>query len=194
MRLGWLLAILCVAILTPVAFLIGTQKEPAVEFSKEEALAYADAFMACLAEKDYAKAYTYWNIEGEKRDLLDGNLFAEEDLENFEADGLKKFCEGGEKLETWGGITDVQFVGISEPGYYNSYGTEDYFVSYTVKFNGKDESFGVSLTKNGIDSISSGNGLIRHPLSHLTLWVQWVVDDYKGQYYDFDLGTWIDKT
>ena len=68
-----------------------------------------------------------------------------------------------------------------------------YLISYTFRFNGQEEDFGISLTKNGIDGISSGNGLIKHPLSHLTLWVQWVVDDYKGQYYDFDLGTWVDK-
>ena len=43
--------------------------------------------MTCLEEKDYAKAYTYWNIEEEKRDLLSGKIFTEEALESFEADG-----------------------------------------------------------------------------------------------------------
>lgn len=195
MRLGWLIAILCVLVLVPVAFFLGNengeQNEQPVEFSKEEAIAYANAFMTCLEEKDYAKAYSYWNIEEEKRDLLSGNLFVKEDLVNFEADGLKKFCEGGEKLESWGGITDVQFVKISDASYNNRYGTEEYFVSYSFRFNGKEEGFGISLTKDGIDHIS-GNDLIRHPLSHLSLWVQWVVDDYKGQYYDFDLGKWVD--
>ena len=163
-----------------------------MDYTKEEAIAYANEFMACLVNGDYTKAYSYWDVEGEKKDLLSGNLFKEEDLTTFKEDGLKKFCDGGTKIESMGGFETFQFVEISEPGYYNSYGTEDYFVSYTVRFNGKDESIGVSLTKNGIDSISSGNGLIRHPLSHLTLWVQWVVDDYMGKYYDFDLGTWVD--
>ena len=105
---------------------------------------------------------------------------------------MKKFCEGGEKLESWGGITDVQFVKISDASYSNRYGTEEYLISYTFQFNGKEEDFGIGLTKDGIDHIGSGDGLIRHPLSHLTLWVQWVVDDYMGKYYDFDLGTWVD--
>ena len=112
---------------------------------------------------------------------------------NFKEDGLKKFCAGGEKLEAMGGFKSFEFVEISKPSYANSFGTEDYFISYTVKFGGKEESFGVNVTKYGINAISAGGGLIRHPLSHLTLWVQWVVDDYKGQYYDFDLGTWVDK-
>ena len=193
MKLVGLIALLCALILVPCAFLMGTKKEPKVEYSQEEAIAYANEFMACLEAKDYAKAYTYWNLEEEKRSLLEGNILTEADLANFEADGLKKFCEGGEKLESWGGITDVQFVKISDPSYNNRHGTEEYFISYTFRFNGKEEGFGISLTKDGIDGISSGDGLIRHPLSHLTLWVQWVVDDYMGKYYDFDLGTWVDK-
>ena len=124
--------------------------------------------------------------------MLEGNILTKEDLANFEADGLKKFCEGGEKLESLGGITDVQLK-ISDASYTNRYGTDEYFISYTFRFNGKEEGFGISLTKDGIDGISSGDGLIRHPLSHLTLWVQWVVADYMGKYYDFDLGTWVDK-
>ena len=196
MKMHWLIAIVAILLLIPVAFFVGAEQDEQsplpVEFSKEEAIAYANEFMTCLTEKDYAKAYTYWNIEEEKRDLLDGGLFAEEDLVNFEEDGLEKFCKGGEKLESWGGIADVQFVAISDARYNNRHGTEDYFISYTFQFDGKEQGFGISLTKDGIDHISSGDGLIKHPLSHLTLWVQWVVDDYKGKCYDFDLGTWVD--
>jgi len=194
MRMRWLMAIAAILLLFPVALFFGNrQSERPVEFTKKEAIAYTNAFMDCLVEKDYAKAYTYWNIEEEKRDLLSGGLFTDEDLANFDADGLKKFCEGGEWLESWGGITDVQFVKISDASYNNRHGTEEYLVSYTFRFNGKEEGFGIGLTKDGIDHISSGDGLIRHPLSHLTLWVQWVVDDYKGLYYDFDLGKWVDS-
>lgn len=197
LRLGWLIAIVCILVLVPAAFLIGNVRGahsgPPVEFTKEEAIAYANTFMTCLEQKDYAKAYSYWNLEEEKRDLISGKLLEEEMLANFEADGLKKFCEGGEKLDSWGGITNVQFTAISDASYANRYGTEAYLVSYTIEFDGKKEGFGVSLTKNGIDSISSGGGLIRHPLSHLTLWVQWVVDDYMGRYYDFEQGIWLDK-
>lgn len=193
MRRGWLIAIVAVLLLIPAAFLIGNKlSEPAVDYTKEEAIAYANAFMTHLVNGNYAKAYAYWDIEGEKNDLLSGRFFVEEDLANFETDGLKKFCTGGEKLETMGGFESFQFLQISEPGYANFYGTEEYLISYTVKFNGNDELFNVSLTENGIDSISSGDGLIRHALSHLTLWVQWVVDDYQGRYYDFDLGQWVE--
>lgn len=196
MKTLWLIAVVVILLLIPMAFLFGTEQakqyEKPVDFSKEQAIAYANEFMACLTEKNYAKAYTYWNIEEEEQDLLSGNILTEADLINFEADGLRKFCDGGEKLESMGGITDVQFTKISEASYSNRYGTEEYLVSYTFQFNGKEEGFGIGLTKDGINHIGSGDGLIRHPLSHLTLWVQWVVDDYMGKTYDFDLGTWVD--
>jgi hypothetical protein len=91
-----------------------------------------------------------------------------------------------------GGIESFELVSISEAGFYNWRGIEDYTISYKVRFQGKEESFSVSTTKFGIDHIGAGDGLIKHPLSHITLWVQWVVDDYMGQYYDFDLGEWVD--
>ncbi len=192
MRRGWLIAIVAVLLLIPAAFLIGNKlSEPAVDYTKEEAIAYANEFMSCLVNREFAKAYSYWDIEGEKKDLLDGNLFVDKDLVEFDIIGMEKFCAGGEKIQEWDGITDFEFVKISEPNFHNSEATAEYLVSYKVRFNGKDEGFSVSLSKHGIDSISAGDGLIRHPLSHLTLWVQWVVDDYKGQYYDFDLGQWV---
>ena len=54
MKLVGLIALLCVLILVPCAFLMVTKKEPKVEYSKEEAIAYANEFMACLDAKDYA--------------------------------------------------------------------------------------------------------------------------------------------
>ena len=176
-KIHWLIAVAVILLFIPAAFWFGAergeQSQRPVDFSQEEAMAY-------------------WNIEEEKLDLLSGKALTEEQLSTFEADGLKKFCEGGEKLEAWGGITDVQFAAISEPSYNNAYETEEYVITYTFRFGGKEERFSISLTKEGIDYIRSGDGLIRHPLSHLTLWVQWLVDDYAGRYYDFDLGTWVD--
>lgn len=195
LKLGWLTAILCVVILTPFAFIVGAQqsehRKQDVDYAKEDAVVYANEFMTCLVNGDYKKAYSYWDIEGEKKELLHSSLFDEEELVNFEAEGMVKFCQGGEKLESMGGFESFAFVEVSEPGYANSYGTADYTVSYTIRFEGKEEIFRVSVTKYGIHHISAGDGLVRHPLSHLTLWVQWVVDDHQGRYYDFDLGQWV---
>lgn len=196
LRLGWLLAILAVVLLTPLAFLFGNRHSevhaPSVAYTKEEATALANAFMTCLVEKDYAKAFSYWDLPQEKADLSEVNTLSEEVLRNFEADGLRMFCAGGEKLDAWGGIQSFQLIEVSAPQYSNSQAIEDYSISYSILFDGKEEHFKVSLTKNGIHNISGADGLVRHPLSHLTLWVQWVVDEYSGRYYDFDAGQWVD--
>ena len=79
MRIGWLIAVLCVLVFIPIAFLIGKQQEEKegyiVEYSQEEALADANAFMKCLAEGNYAKAYSYWDIEEEKKALFERRSF-----------------------------------------------------------------------------------------------------------------------
>lgn len=197
LRLGWLIAIVSILVLVPIAFMYGshlnTHSGYTVEYTKEEALADANEFMSCLTKGDYNKAYSYWDLSGEKMDLIEGGAFEEADLIHFEEDGLRKFCQGGETLASMGGISAFEFVAISDAGYFNRYGTEQYSVSYKLIFQGKDEPFTVSITKYGISHIGGGNGLIRHPLSYLTLWVQWVVDDYNGQYYDFESGQWIEK-
>ena len=198
MRLGWLIAILCVLVLIPLAFLVGNQRGELgryryeVEYSEKEAVVYGDEFMTCLVEGDYAKAYSYFDIEEKKCQLLSGGRFAEEDLVNFEADGLQRFCQGGEELERLGGIASFEFIGIAGPVYIDRHSRETYKISYRIKLAGKDESFSVNVAENGITYISGGDGLIQHPLTHITLWVQWLVDDYEGQYYDRDSGQWIE--
>ena len=193
-----IIAIILVVAMLPIVFVFGNWRgeqrvsnQYAPDFSQEEAIAYANEFMACLVNADYAKAYTYWDIELEKKDLLSGNLFEEDDLANFETDGLKKFCDGGETLEKMGGFESFTLKNVYEDYDYSS-NTEEYNISYTVRFDGKDEGFGLTISKNGISSLRSGGGLIRHPLTHITLWVQWVVDDYTGSYYDRELGEWVD--
>ena len=201
MRLGWLMAIVCVVVLLPATFVFGHQRgeqgeqsEHTVAYTQEEALAYANEFLACLVEGNYAKAYTYWDVKEEKEQFLNDNIFTEEELANFEADGFKKFCEGGEELDALGGIRSFEVVGVSDVSYSHRHGTESYEISYGVLFAGKTESFRVHVTKNGISYISAAGGLVNHPLTHFTFWVQWLVDDYLGQYYDRELGQWVERS
>lgn len=194
-----IIAIILVVAMLPIVFVFGNRRgeqrvsnQYTPDFSQEEAVAYANEFMACLVNADYAKAYAYWDIEREKKDLLSGNLFEEDDLTNFEADGLKKFCDGGEALEKMGGFESFALkIVYADFDYSNN--TEEYNISYTVRFDGKDEGFALTVSKKGISSLRAAGGLIRHPLTHITLWVQWVVDDYTGSYYDRELGEWVDK-
>ena len=105
MKLVGLIALLCALILVPCAFLIGLQKEPAVEYSQEEAIAYANEFMTCLVNGDYTKAYSYWDITGEKKDLLSGNLFTEKILQPSMRMDWKSSAMAVRSLKLWAGLS-----------------------------------------------------------------------------------------
>ena len=191
MRMHWLLAILATLLLIPIAFFVGVkQSKQVAEYSQEEALAYGNAFMTALIEGDYAKAYSHWDIEAKKQQWLKSDDFEEEDLVNMEADGRKKFCEMGEKLEALGGLEAFELLEISDNGY-DYRANKKYGILYRVKFDGKDETFDVGVTENGIYHIGAADGLIAHPLSQLCLWGHWLYDDYLGRYYDYDLKEYV---
>ncbi len=193
MKMYWLIAVFAILLLIPVAFLAGNeqgeQREQAVKFSEDEAITYANSFMNCLADGDYAKAFSSFDIEEKKRQWL-RDWFEEDDLINFEADGLKKFCEMGEKLEELGGIVSYAFVGIYDNGYDN-YGNKEYQVAYTVEFEGKDESFSVFLSERGVSHIGAADGYLKHPLVQFCIWGEWLWQDYQRCYYDFDLKQYV---
>lgn len=185
MKLQWLIAVVAILLLIPLAFFAGNehgeQSTPIEEYSEEEALACADAFMSALTESDYARAFSYWNIEAKKHEWLRNGDFKKEYLVDLEEYGKKKFCEQGEKIEALGGIEGFEFVKISENGY-DYGGNKEYSVTYQVRFDGKDETFWVDITENGIYNIGAADGLLTHPLSQLCLWGHWLYIDYLDRY------------
>lgn len=191
MRLRWVIAILCVLALIPIAFFVGNDyRKQVVEYSEEEALAHANVFMTRLVDGDYAEAFSDWDIESKKHEWLRSDDFEEKELVNLEVDGLNKFCEMGEKLEVLGGIETFEFVRISDNGY-DYRGNKEYGILYRVKFDGKDETFWVGLTEKGIYNIGAADGHIAHPLAQICLWGHWLYDDYLGRYYDYDLKQYV---
>ena len=185
MKLQWLIAVVAIALLIPVAFFVGNeygeQGTPIDEYSEEEALVCADAFMTALTESDYAKAFSYWDIEAKKHEWLRNGDFKKEQLTDLKEFGKTKFCEQGEKIEVLGGIDGFEFVKISENGYdYN--GNKEYSISYKVRFDGNEETFWVDVTENGIYNIGAADGLLTHPLSQLCLWGHWLYMDYLDRY------------
>ena len=191
-RLCWLIAILCVVALIPAAFLIGSDYSKRIAgYSQKEALSEANAFMTCLAEGDYAEAFSYWDMESKKHEWLRNNDFVEADLANLETDGLKKFCELGEsKVEALGGIESFALVSISDNGY-DYRGNKAYHILYSVRFDGKEEDFWIGITENGVHTIGAADGYLKHPLAQLCVWGHWLYDDYLGRYYDYDLKEYV---
>ena len=194
MKRHWQIAIAVIVLLVPIAFLVGNrhgeQRGPFIEYTEEEALLCANAFTAALVDGDYAKAFSYWDIEAKKQEWLRGDTFAEEDLVDLEADGLKKFCQMGETIEGIGSFEAFEFVKISGNGY-DYRGNKEYGILYRIKFAGKDEAFWVGVTENGIYSMRAADGRIADPLSQFCLWSHWLYDDYLGRYYDYDLKEYV---
>ena len=190
-RVYWLVTIIVVLLLVPMAFIIGSKHNtPFVEYTEEEALTYTNEYMTALSDGNYENAFSYWDIEAKKHEWMGGKDFEENDLKNIENDGMKKFCEMGENLEELGRIKSFECITISDNGY-DYRGDKKYSILYNINFGEKDETFRVDVTKNGVHSISAANELIEHPLSQLCLWGQWLYDDYLGRYYDYDLKEYI---
>ena len=188
----WLVAILTVIALIPVTFLGWNEfSAQGAAYSNQDELVCANNFMTCLQKGDYAKAYTYLDVEAKKHDWLE-NWFEEEDLVNMEADGLEKFCElGKEKVEALGGIDTYEYIGVSA-----SYGTDYrgaavHQVIYRIQFNGQNRIFYVNVSNNGIHSLIGGDGLMEDPLGQFCMWGEWLWQDYQGCYYDFDLKQYV---
>lgn len=190
--LGVLIALIVVLALIPVAFLFGHKQQGLLSgYSEREALGDTNEFMRCLESGDYAKAYTYLDLEDKKHEWLE-HWFTEEELTNFEADGLQKFCElGKSRVETLGGIEGYTYVETNSQYAFDYRGNRVYNVHYKVRFQGKDEDFWVQITENGICGIDAADGYLQHPLVQFCTWSEWLWQEYQGCYYDFDSKTYV---
>ena len=188
MKLRWLTAAILIVAMIPVAFHVGNRQGVlAVQnegFTQEEALLIGNAFMSALTDGDYARAFSYWDIEAKKHEWLSGNDFNEDDLTDFEADGLKKFCEQGEKIETLGGFDTYKHISTNSRYAFDYRGNRAYYISYSFMFSGNDEEFSIIITENGVSGIVAADGLIAHPLSQLCLWGQSLYNDYLEKQYE----------
>ncbi len=190
MRMRWLIAIFAVLLLIPIAFLVGNeQAEHVIEYPEEDAVTYANTFMTCLAEGDYAKAYTYMDLENITYYALQDGI-EEDDLANFEADGLKRFCEVGQLLESIGGIETCEYFETRASGYAFT-GGKVYYIYYKLKIAGRIERLDVAVGKNGITHLGLTIARTEHPLSQLCHWDQWVFDQYLGRYFDYGLREYV---
>ena len=90
-RFRWLASVIAVMIIIPAIFLGWNQYHGrGVHYTNIYEMQIGNAFMKCLAEGNYEKAYQYIDIEGLKEEWLE-QCFDEETLVNIQSDGLEKF-------------------------------------------------------------------------------------------------------
>lgn len=185
MKFRWLIAVIMIVAMIPVAFLFGnkqaeqaTQSDP---FTEAGALTMGNSFMSALVDGNYEEAFSYLDLNAKKRQYLSDTRIYEYDLTNLKEDALKAFTDAGKELDALGDIKEYTNVDVQLSGYYD--GNEFYVLRYAVVFNDEKVSFDLSLTVEGIRSIVAADGLIDHPLSKIALWGNILWNSYLEDYY-----------
>jgi len=193
MKMHWLMIIITILLLIPIAFLAWNEYSgQGTAISNLDELACANSFMTALTKGDYEKAFSYWDTEAKKHEWLSNDYFKNEDLENFDVDGLKKFCElGKSKIDTLGGIESFEYIGTSAPYSVDFRGDKVYQIAYRIKFNGTDQRFLINVSANGVCSLVGADSFINDPLAEFCAWSEWLWQDYMGCYWDFDLKQYV---
>ena len=189
-RIRWWASILATVILLPLLLLSWNQyHNRGVHYSNIHELRIGNAFMQCIDEGNYKKAYTYIDIAGLEQEWLD-RWFDKKTLENIEADGLKKFCEYGEALEAHGGIAGYKYIGISYCGKEDD-GTDIYQLAFKIKYAGEEAPFSIMVSNDGIEYFSGNGSFVTDPLAQFAIWSEYLWQSYEGCYYDPDLQEYV---
>lgn len=182
-RSRWWSCILMIFALIPIAFLGWNEySAQGLSYSNPDEIVLGNAFMDCLVEGNYEKAYHYFDIKELKQAWLQ-DWFDEEKLANMEADGLAKFCELGAKLEALGGIDNYEYLGISVHAYETD-GTEVHRIVYRIQFAGKGIIVDLDVSNDGIEGFHGGGSFVDDPLAQFSIWSEYLWQDYAGCYYD----------
>lgn len=182
-RLRWWVSILLVIVIVPLACLGWNQyHNRGIHYSNVYEYQLGNKFMELLKKGNYEKAYEYIDIDGLKQEWLE-EWFEEEELTNFEKDGLAKFCELGRKLDEQGGIESYEYIGISFSGAETD-GTKVYRILYRIQFNGSKIIVHLDVSNDGVERFSGGESFVDDPLAQFSIWAEYLWQDYEGCYYD----------
>lgn len=189
-RRRWCISLLLVMILIPVCVLGWNQyRDTGVCFSNLYEYYTGRKFMHQLQNGNYEKAYEYLDIDGLKKDWLE-TWFEEDELEHIREDGLAKFCEYAEKVEDAGGIEKSEYIGIS----ISSSETDEmpvYQLVFKIWFSGKEQMFYIYVSDDGVENFSGEGSFLTDPLAQLSIWSEYLWQDYRGCYYDPELKEYV---
>lgn len=189
-RFRWWATILTIVALIPIAFLGWNEySAQGVAYTNQDELTMGNAFMDCLVEHRYTRAYNYLDIAELKQEWMN-EWFDEETLANMEDDAMAKFCEMGGILDDAGGIGSYKYVGISFRGEDRD-GTKIYQIVYKIQFAGKETLFHVNVSEDGVESFHGGGSFVDDPLAQFSIWAEYLWQDYQGCYFDPETGQYI---
>lgn len=187
-RNRWIASIIVILLLIPIGYLgWGQYKGVGPSFTNLRELYIGNRFAHYMEAGNYEKAFQYWDLEDKKADWLE-HSFIEEEMENFEADALAKFLELAENVEQAGGIDSVQYLGVSVGGATFS-GETIYQLSFLLEFEGMKTKMDIDVTNGGVHSYSTATEVPE--LNVLSMWSEYLWQDYRGCYFDPELGEYV---
>lgn len=195
MKLRWLIAVILIVALIPVAFLIGNRQEKiSGEFDKNAAIAIGNAFMETLQNGDYEKILTQLDttkMQEKHREWLKDSRFGTDDLQKIEALVLHEFIKACEPIEAAGGIKGYKCI----DAYMHPMVTGQEKIGtvvYSVRINGREERLAIYVTENGLWQIGDSTVGVDGPLSQLFCWAMWVYYyDNISRKYDNNLNDYV---
>lgn len=178
-RRFWLETVIMVVFMMIVSVLLWNQFWGyGICFTNIHELWMANAFMKCLYNEDYEKAYEYMDFERKKDQWINKGWFETERLTKLKEDGLKYFLDGGEVLSAAGRISEYRYLAIETAG------NGAYRVRYLVLLNEEEYQFVITLGDDGIQYISDSENI----LSEMSLWSEYLWQEYRGCYFDRETG------
>lgn len=182
-RRRWWLSVLAVIVLVPLVVLGWNQYHlQGVHYSNIDELRLGKAFMRCISEGDYEKAFEMVDVDGLKEEWL-SSWFDESRLANIKEDARKIFLQYAQKLEENGGIGDYEYKGISI-GAYEEDSTRVYRLLFKVQYEGKETLFEVMVSDDGIEYFSGNGSFVDDPLAQFAIWAEYLWQEYEGCYFD----------
>lgn len=142
------------------------------------------AFLRELEQGDYEEAYAYFDIDAIRTDWAPWN-FDEAELAQLETRGKAMFLQSSAALKE---------VGLTVWHYLKAYRIDDVSTFYfTVTVGDTRDTISIDVTDRGIAHVSGGNGYLPAPdaLTQMSLWREYLWQDYSGCHYDWQTGTYI---
>ena len=185
-RRVWLSSLAGVLVLAVLGYLGWNQyRGSGVCYTNLNDLWIAHSFMSALKQGEYEKAFGYWDLEKEKKEL---EWTSFEPFDDYPEYARKYFFSSTQRLIDAGGITDYRLVSIDNLNghlqYEVSVGGELYPYLLTI-YVGDDGIFSL-YGEGGVDALPDPE-----PLTALGLWQLYVKQDFLGFRMVYEDGVWI---
>lgn len=178
----WLLSLIVVILLIPACYLGWNEAhKTGVHFTNIRELYIGNQFVKALQEEDYDKAFQYLNLKK-------FNSLGKKKLENFEEKARESFKESAELLREAGGVKKSEYRGVVVTEYSSGL---VYEVEYALLVNGKWYRTTFDISDDGVLHFGTSYSFRDEPISHLGAWSEWLWQDLKGCYFDFEAKEYV---